>query len=248
MSVLTDPIWSNRASPLQFVGPRRYTPPGLVFDDLPKIDAIFISHDHYDHLDDTTVRLLIKRFPLAKWITPLKVGQFFLSRGAADVTELDWWESTSFGGITAMCTPAQHFSGRYPGNRNATLWAGWMIRLAGRRVFFAGDTALHPDFAEVATRSGPVDAAILPIGAYDPRWFMQIVHMSPEDAVAAYSAIIEVPGNEECIFIPSHWGTFRLTDEPLDEPPQLLHKSWFQAGLPENQLCLLSPGETKKLS
>jgi N-acyl-phosphatidylethanolamine-hydrolysing phospholipase D len=245
MSVLTDPIWSDRASPIQFVGPRRHAPPGLPFDELPPIDAVFMSHDHYDHLDDATAQRLIGRFPLAKWITPLGVGPFFRKRGAADVTELDWWQGASFGGISAVCTPAQHFSGRYPWNRNATLWSGWVIGLGVRRVFFAGDTALHPEFPDIASRLGPFDMAILPIGAYEPRWFMQAVHMNPEDAVAAYSEIAGVPGNDECIFIPSHWGTFRLTDEPLDEPPERLLKSWSEAALPKEYLCVLSPGETR---
>ena len=246
MSVLTDPIWSERASPVQFAGPRRHVPPGLPFDELPPIDAVFMSHDHYDHLDDTTARRLIARFPRTKWITPLGVGPFFRTHGANDVTELDWWQDASFGGISAVCTPAQHFSGRYPWNRNATLWSGWVIGLGTHRVFFAGDTALHPEFPDIASRSGPFDMAILPIGAYEPRWFMKAVHMSPEDAVAAYSGIAGVPGNDECVFIPSHWGTFRLTDEPLDEPPKRLHKAWSEAALPRECLHVLSPGETRQ--
>ncbi len=245
-SVLTDPIWSDRASPAQFAGPRRHAPPGLPFDELPPIDAVFISHDHYDHLDDTTTRLLVGRFPRAKWITPLGVRQFFIKRGATDVTEMDWWESGSFGEVSAFCTPAQHFSGRYPWNRNATLWSGWVIGVGAYRVFFAGDTALHPEFTKIAGRLGPFDAAILPIGAYEPQWFMQTVHMSPEDAVTAYSAIARTPGNDACIFIPSHWGTFRLTDEPLCEPPERLRKSWAEAALPEARLWLLSQGETRR--
>ncbi|MEP6906007.1 MAG: MBL fold metallo-hydrolase [Gemmatimonadales bacterium] len=245
MTVLTDPIWSERASPVQFGGPRRHVAPGVPFDELPPIDAVFISHDHYDHLDDNTARRLIARFPLARWIAPLGVGSFLRKRGAADVTELDWWQGAGLGSISALCTPAQHFSGRYPWNRNATLWCGWVIGLGSRRVFFAGDTALHPDFPDIASRSGPLDVAILPIGAYEPRWFMQAVHMNPEDAVAAYSGIAGVSGNEDCIFIPSHWGTFRLTDEPLDEPPRRLLASWSKAALPKERLCILSPGETR---
>lgn len=246
MSVLTDPIWSERASPFQFAGPRRHIPPGLSFDALPPIDAVFMSHDHYDHLDDATVRRLIARFPRTQWIMPLGVGPFFRARGAKDVTELDWWQDASFGSISAVCTPAQHFSGRYPWNRNATLWAGWVIGLGTRRVFFAGDTALHPEFPDIASRLGPFDLAVLPIGAYEPRWFMKAVHMNPEDAVAAYSGIAGVPGNDSCVFIPSHWGTFRLTDEPLDEPPKRLQKAWTEAALPKQCLYVLSPGETSQ--
>jgi len=246
LSVLTDPIWSERASPVAFAGPRRHTAPGVPFDELPQIDAVFMSHDHYDHLDDTTIRRLITRFPRTKWITTLGVGAFFRERGATDVTELDWWQDAGFDGISAVCTPAQHFSGRYPWNRNATLWCGWTIGLGAYRVFFAGDTALHPEFADIARRSGPLNVAILPIGAYDPRWFMKAVHMNPEDAVAAYSGIAGVPGNDECVFIPSHWGTFRLTDEPLDEPPRRLNRAWTEAALPKDYLHVLSPGETRR--
>lgn len=248
LSVLTDPIWSMRASPLQFAGPHRHTPPGLPFEKLPSIDAVFLSHDHYDHLDDHTVRRLIGRFPAAKWIIPLGLREFLVKRGATDIVEMDWWGSQTFGGISAFCTPAMHFSGRYPWNRNATLWAGWVIGLGDYHVFFAGDTGLHPEFANIAQRLGPFDAAILPIGAYDPRWFMQPVHMSPEDAVAAYSGIAGAGGSSDCIFIPSHWGTFRLTDEPLDEPPKRLEAAWSEAALPEARMWLLRPGETRLLS
>ncbi len=247
MSVLTDPIWSTRASPVQFVGPRRHIPPALPFEKLPPVDAVFISHDHYDHLDDGTVRQLIERFPTAKWIIPLGLRPFLVDRGAADVVEMDWWEGRTFAGISAFCTPAMHFSGRYPWNRNATLWSGWVIGLGDYRVFFGGDTGFHPEFAEITRRLGPFDAAVLPIGAYEPRWFMQPVHMSPEDAVAAYSSIIDTSGSSECVFVPSHWGTFRLTDEPLDEPPRRLQEAWSEATLPETRMWLLRPGETRRL-
>lgn len=245
VNVLTDPIWSDRASPLQFVGPRRFVPPAIRFEDLPRIDAIFISHDHYDHLDVRTVTRLVKTFPQAGWAAPLRVNDFLTERGVTRVVAGDWWESCDLGAASAFATPAQHFSGRYPWNRNATLWCGWMISIGDHRVFFAGDTGLHPEFEEIARRLGPFDAAILPIGAYEPRWFMQPVHMNPEDAVSAYCALST--GNaraSECLFIPSHWGTFRLTDEPLDEPPRRLHSAWIAAELPENQLRVLQPGET----
>jgi N-acyl-phosphatidylethanolamine-hydrolysing phospholipase D len=217
----------------------------MPFDKLPCVDAVFISHDHYDHLDDQTVRRLIARFPRARWIGPLGIGDFLEKRGAVHVVEMDWWQSGDLGVISAWCTPAQHFSGRYPWNRNATLWCGWVIGIGGYRVFFAGDTGLHPEFGEIARCLGPIDAAILPIGAYEPRWFMQPVHMNPEDAVSAYLQIIRSsPSSDACLFVPSHWGTFRLTDEPLDEPPRLLRRAWIKADLPENRLSLVQPGET----
>jgi N-acyl-phosphatidylethanolamine-hydrolysing phospholipase D len=190
------------------------------------------------------VRRLISRFPRAKWFVPLRVGHFLERRGAADVAEMDWWQATASDAISAWCTPAQHFSGRYPWNRNATLWCGWVIGIGGYRVFFAGDTGLHPEFGKIARRFGPLDAAILPIGAYEPRWFMQPVHMSPEDAVSAYLQIRRGSPSDNCLFVPSHWGTFRLTDEPLDEPPRLLQKAWKEAYLPDSHLRLMRPGET----
>ena len=245
VNVLTDPIWSNRASPLQFVGPRRYAPPAIRFETLPRIDVVFISHDHYDHLDAPTVARITDTFPEVRWAAPLGVGDFLKERGATNIAVRDWWEACDLGAISALCTPAQHFSGRYPWNRNATLWCGWMIEIAGHRVYFAGDTGLHPEFKEIARRCGPIDAAILPIGAYEPRWFMQPVHMNPEDAVLAYQALSS--GNarsNECVFIPSHWGTFRLTDEPLDEPPHRLRAAWTATKLPESQLRVLQLGET----
>ena len=247
LSVLTDPIWSERASPVQFAGPRRHSSPGLEFDALPAIDAVFLSHDHYDHLDDSTVRHLITRYPRAQWIAPIGVGAFLRKRGAAEVAEMDWWQSRNFGRIAVDCTPAQHFSGRYPWNRNDTLWVGWVIGFGGKRVFFAGDTGLHPEFANIAERFGPLHAAILPIGAYEPRWFMQPVHMNPEDATEAYLGISQSVGSSECVFVPSHWGTFRLTDEPLDEPPRRLVSAWTAAALPESCLRQLNPGETLTL-
>ncbi|MFN2601231.1 MAG: MBL fold metallo-hydrolase [Gemmatimonadaceae bacterium] len=244
VNVLTDPIWSNRASPLQFAGPRRYAPPAIRFETLPRIDVVFISHDHYDHLDAGTVELIAQTFPAVKWAAPLGVGDFLKQRGATNVAVRDWWEACDLGRISAFSTPAQHFSGRYPWKRNTTLWCGWIIELGGHRVYFAGDTALHPEFKEIARRSGPIDAAILPIGAYEPRWFMQPVHMDPEEAVLAYQALT---GNNavssKCVFVPSHWGTFRLTDEPLDEPPRRLRAAWRAAKLPENQLRVLQLGE-----
>jgi N-acyl-phosphatidylethanolamine-hydrolysing phospholipase D len=248
LAVLTDPIWSNRASPVQFTGPHRYAPPALSFDGLPNVDAIFISHDHYDHLDDRTIRLLNKRYPSAHWFIPLGVGDFLQSRGVTLVHEMDWWEvRTTSGPITASCTPAKHFSGRSPWKRNATLWSGWVIGIGDYRIFFAGDTALHSSFGEIANRFGPFNAAVLPIGAYEPRWFMRTVHMDPEDAVSAYSDLIRNENARGCVFVPSHWGTFRLTDEPLEEPPQRLGEIWSRCGLPVDRLGLLRHGETIRL-
>jgi len=245
INVLTDPIWSDRASPFSFAGPRRVVPPGVRFAELPYIDATLISHDHYDHLDDRTVRRLIERFPLMQWLVPLHVGEFLSRRGATMVTELDWWEEKRFSSFSAACTPARHFSGRYPWNRNATLWCGWTINAGSRRIFFAGDTGFHSEFRRIAAHLGPFDLVILPIGAYEPRWFMQPVHMNPSDSVAAFHELLDP--SRQCVMVASHWGTFRLTDEPLLEPPVLTRQFWSDASLPADMLWLLGPGETRSL-
>lgn len=247
LNVLTDPIWSQRASPVSFAGPRRLVPPGVALDSLPEIHITLLSHDHYDHLDDVTVRYLIRRFPSMHWLVPLGVAEFLTSRGAAAVTELDWWEVASLRGATFSCTPAQHFSGRFPWNRNATLWCGWAVRIQEKTVFFAGDTALHPEFDEIARRFGPFDMAILPIGAYDPRWFMHNVHMNPSEAVTAFVAMQNTNGLPGAVMVGSHWGTFRLTDEPVDEPPVLARRAWADANMAADRLWILDPGESRTL-
>jgi N-acyl-phosphatidylethanolamine-hydrolysing phospholipase D len=247
MNILTDPIWSNRASPVGFAGPKRLMPPGIALDALPGIDATVLSHDHYDHLDDRTVRRLIARFPEMTWLTPLGVGDFLRKRGAVSVRELDWWARTIVGSASFACTPAQHFSGRFPWNRNATLWCGWAIRIGDTAVFFAGDTGLHPEWREIAQRFGPFDVSILPIGAYDPRWFMHAVHMAPEEAVLAFQAIDSVHPGRAGVMVASHWGTFRLTDEPIDEPPRVARRTWATAQLPPENLWILAHGESRAL-
>lgn len=246
LTILTDPIWSDHASPVSFAGPRRLVPPGVTFENLPPVDITLISHDHYDHLDDTTIRRLVDRFPRMKWMAPLRVGDFLRKRGAFDVTELDWWDQHESSGLTFGCTPAQHFSGRYPWNRNATLWCGWTVRFDDdTRIFFAGDTGYHPEFRNIANRFGPFEIAILPIGAYEPRWFMKPVHMSPEEAVTALQDLDVSPSR--CVMVGSHWGTFRLTTEPVMEPPRRTREAWSAASLPADRLWIMSHGETKKI-
>ena len=247
MNILTDPIWSKRASPIGFTGPERLVPPGIALEALPRIDVTVLSHDHYDHLDDKTVRRLIAQFPEMTWLTPVGVGDFVRKRGAASVKEFDWWAETSVGSASFACTPAQHFSGRYPWNRNATLWCGWTIRIGETAVFFAGDTGLHPEFGKIAQRFGPFDMSILPIGAYDPRWFMHTVHMDPEEAVSAFQALDSIHPENSGVMVASHWGTFRLTDEPVDEPPILARRTWSTAKLPPENLWILAHGETRAL-
>ena len=247
LNVLTDPIWSERASPVQFAGPRRWVAPGIDFDRLPPIDCVVLSHDHYDHLDSGTVSRIAARYPAATWFAPLGVGSFLRQRGARDVTERDWWEQAAAGPLELTCVPAQHFSGRSLGGRNQTLWCGWSLRSGSRAALFAGDTALHPEFGSIASRCGPFEIAVLPIGAYEPRWFMGSVHMNPEDCVEAARRLTAGQGDKRIIVAASHWGTFKLTDEPMDEPPVRMRSAWQVAGFEADDLWIMRHGETRKL-
>jgi len=246
LNVLTDPIWSERASPVSFAGPRRLTPPGVAFDELPAIDLILMSHNHYDHLDSTTVRRLISRFPAAAWRVPLGVGDFLRARGAKDVAELDWHGLSELAGVRLICVPAQHFSGRGFFDRNKTLWGGWVLKKDSRSVFFAGDTALNPSFSESGKRYGPFDLALMPIGAYDPRWFMRSVHLDPEECVRAVGMLAGQNGNVPTV-LATHWGTFKLTDEPFGDPPLRMKTAWIARGYAPEKLGILRPGQTLRV-
>jgi N-acyl-phosphatidylethanolamine-hydrolysing phospholipase D len=166
--------------------------------------------------------------------------------GARRITEHDWWETGADGPLTLTATPAQHFSARTPLDRNRTLWCGWVVEAAGRRVFFAGDTGYHPAFGDIARSLGPFDMALLPVGAYEPRWFMRPVHMNPEEALRAFGDL-QIAGRTEGVMVPIHWGTFKLTDEPMDEPPRRTRAAWDASGRPADRLWLLRHGETRIL-
>lgn len=247
VNILVDPVWGERASPISFAGPKRHMPPGVAFDALPPIDLVVMSHDHYDHLDLYTVRRLLRQHPSAGWIAPMGVGAWLARRGAKVKGELDWWDSTTVGGVELTCIPAQHFSGRKINNRDTTLWCGWVMRSASHAILYAGDTGRHPEFESITERLGPFDAAFIPIGAYEPRWFMQPVHMAPEEAVNAYRDIVRANDGRPCTFVAMHWGTFKLTDEPLDEPPVLTRAAWDAAGLDPALLWIPRHGETRRL-
>ncbi|MDQ3556469.1 MAG: MBL fold metallo-hydrolase, partial [Gemmatimonadota bacterium] len=192
MNVLTDPHWSRRASPVQWMGPARFVAPGVPWEQLPPIDAVLLSHDHYDHLDHGTVRRLQRRFGEGvHWFAPLGYRGWFRSRGVRRVTEMDWWQEAEMpgpaGALRVTCLPAQHWTSRTPWDRQQKLWASWAIgTAAGRRVYFGGDSGWFPGYGEIGGRAGPFDAVLMPVGAYDPRWFMKPVHMNPEEAVRAY--------------------------------------------------------------
>jgi L-ascorbate metabolism protein UlaG (beta-lactamase superfamily) len=210
-NILTDPIWSERASPLSWAGPRRRRNPGVLWKDLPSIDAVLISHNHYDHLDLPTLRRLSARGGSA-FIVPAGVASFLRAQNIGPVHEMDWGESLSMPGFTIHCVPALHFSGRGIFDRNTTLWCGYVIASPDRLVYFAGDTAFGPHFARIRERFGAPRLALLPIGAYEPRWFMSPVHMAPDEAVRAHEILAAATS------IAIHHGTFQLADEGLDTP------------------------------
>lgn len=245
-NVLTDPIWSERASPIPWLGPRRHLAPGVALAALPPIDLVVLSHNHYDHLDASTVRVLAARHAAARWFVPLGLAPTLRRFGARQVTELDWWEDATAGPLRVGCTPAQHFSARTVRDRRRSLWSGWTLRAGSRAAFFAGDTGYHPEFAAIAARYGPFDLALLPIGAYEPRWFMWPVHLDPDDVVRVTRDLLAPrAAAPPPTVLGIHWGTFRLTDEPLDEPPVRLRAAWRAASLPEDRLWIPRPGETR---
>jgi N-acyl-phosphatidylethanolamine-hydrolysing phospholipase D len=248
LNILTDPVWSERCAPVQWAGPRRCVPPGIPFGELPPIDMVLQSHDHYDHFDDWSVRAIARAHPGAHWYTPLGVGRRLRGRGVQHVTELDWWQRQDHGTCHLTCVPAQHFSGRTPFDRNTTLWGGFVLHLGRCSLYFVGDSGWHDGFAEIGRRCGPFDAVLMPIGAYEPRWIMQPVHVNPEEAVRAYGVLRDAHPGSTPHMVAMHWGTFVLTDEPLDEPPTRVSKAWERAGRPADRLWVMVPGETRAAS
>jgi L-ascorbate metabolism protein UlaG (beta-lactamase superfamily) len=214
-NILTDPIWSERASPVSWIGPRRRRKPGVRREDLPCIDAVLISHNHYDHLDLPTLRWLAAR-GLSTFIVPARGAQLLCSEKIGPTHELDWGDSSSLPGFTIHCVPALHFSSRSVYDRNMTLWCGYVIECQERLVYFAGDTAFGRHFAQIREKFGPPGLALLPIGSYEPRWFMSPVHMAPDEAVRAH----EILAAKTSIAI--HHGTFQLSDEGIDTPKKQL--------------------------
>ena len=228
VSLLIDP--ALRDSITGFI--RRNVAPGVALGQLPPITATLVSHNHFDHLDMPTVRAVG-----APVVSGLGMGRYF-PRGTLPVTELDWWGSTRVGPVTVHFVPAQHWSRRSVNDANETLWGGFVVEGSSARVYHSGDTAYFEGFREIGQRFPGLHAAMLPIGAYDPEWFMKRQHMNPEQAVQAFTDL----GAEH--FLAMHWGTFKLTDEPLDEPPQRLDAEWRRRALPPEPLHVLAVGES----
>lgn len=237
LNVLTDPVWSAHAGPFGRFGPRRHTPPGIAFDALPPIDVILLSHNHYDHFDMPTLRRLAKRFAQAHVITGLGNGPQARGAGFSRVDELDWWQAAPLtNGLGVTAVPAHHWSERMPWNVNATLTAGFVLTSPDGPVYFAGDTAMGPHFAEIHQRFGALRFAALPIGAYQPQWFMQRSHISPSEAVSAWRTL------DARRVLAIHFGTFRLADEGQFEPAADLAAALSQARLPAAHFRAFVPG------
>ncbi|HUR88089.1 MAG TPA: MBL fold metallo-hydrolase [Ramlibacter sp.] len=247
LNVLTDPVFSERASPLSFAGPKRAQPPGIALADLPPIDVVVISHNHYDHLDVDTVRALDDRSQGRTLVlVPLGLKPYLEQRGVRNVAELDWWDQRTVNGVEFRLVPVQHWSARSLGDRNETLWGGWAVFAPGLRWYFSGDAGYSRDFADTRAslashaKDGVLfDVALLAIGAYEPRWFMKQQHMNPAEAIQAHKDL----GAARSIGI--HWGTFQLTDESLDTPPRDLALAREAMHMAPGEFSVLKIGETR---
>jgi N-acyl-phosphatidylethanolamine-hydrolysing phospholipase D len=239
-NLLLDPIFSDRASPFSSLGPQRRVPLPLRLDELPPIDAVLISHNHFDHLDRETVRMLqAQRGGPPLFVVPLGVDLWLKAEGATRVERLDWWDVLRVDGVEVHLTPAQHWSSRSPWDRNATLWGGFVVRVPSFSFWYSGDTGYSADFKDIAARFGGFDLAAIPVGAYEPRWFMQDQHVNPMEAVQVFKDV----GAREAIGV--HWGTFDLTDEPLDAPMVALPQALDALGVARERFVLYRHGETR---
>ncbi len=239
INILTDPVWSERVSPVSFSGPRRHRAPGIRFEDLPPIHCILISHNHYDHLDIPTLRRLAAVHQPTVFC-PLGVADLIRGAGLRDVHELDWGQGQSWSGMHIHCVQAQHFSARTPFDRNRALWCGWVVESEGGRIYYAGDSGFGGFFAEVGERFAPIRLALLPIGAYEPEWFMGPMHMTPEQAVEVKGIV----GAEVAVAV--HFGTFALADDGETAPVERLRRALAEES-ESQQFWVLAEGEGRQV-
>ena len=242
-NVLLDPIFSERASPVSFAGPRRVVAPPLAIAELPRIDVVALSHNHYDHLDRATVEALAAQpggSPL--FVVPLGLRAWFADRGIARVVERDWWQAHEDGGLRFTLVPVQHWSKRTLWDTNRSLWGGWALEGAGLKLLHTGDLGYSRDARDIGERLGPFDLAMIPIGAYAPRWFMKTQHVDVAEALQVREDVRAARA------IGMHWGTFEgLTDEPLDEPPRVLAMLRAARGLAREAFDIMQVGETRDI-
>jgi L-ascorbate metabolism protein UlaG (beta-lactamase superfamily) len=251
-NILTDPVFSERTSPVSWLGPRRVHPPGVAFEDLPPIRVVLLSHDHYDHCDTDSLQRLARGHD-PTFVAPLRHRDLLERSGARQIVELDWWQSHPFGTGEIMLTPTKHWSNRFGTPRNHRLWGGFFLTIpdtqradtppagatASHRIWFVGDSGYDEGLVhEVRQRLGAPDVALVPIGAYEPRWFMAPMHMNPTEAVQVH----QIAGAKRSIGM--HWGTFRLTDEAREAPVHALAEARDAAGLPPDVFRVLAPGES----
>jgi len=239
LCVLTDPIWSDRCSPVSFAGPRRVRPPGQSLDSLPGVDLLLVTHNHYDHMDLPTLRKVRARWQPST-ATGLGNAHHLAKAGIRSAVELDWWQTTDLAGARVTYVPAQHFSARGLHDRNRSLWGGFVVEAHGAVVYFAGDSGYCPYFADIASRFPRIDLALLPIGAYEPRWFMRQHHVNPEEAVQAH---LDLQPRRS---VGMHFGTFQLTDEAIDAPTSALRQAQARAGVAHAEFDVLGFGETRQ--
>jgi N-acyl-phosphatidylethanolamine-hydrolysing phospholipase D len=244
VNILTDPHLSGRASPVDFAGPKRVVAPPLTVEELPHIDVVLVSHNHYDHLDPATLlRLNRQAGGPPTYFVPLGLKAWMLSRGLTTTIEMDWWEQRAQGELEIFFTPTQHWSKRTLWDANQTLWGGWLVKHPSFSFLFVADSGYSQDFSDTYARYGGVDLAALPVGNYEPRWFMKTQHANPEEAVRIH---LDLHAKQS---VGIHWGTFEgLTDELLTDPPAALAAALNDAHLSSDQFFLLQHGETRRLA
>ena len=241
LNILTDPIFSKRASPFGFAGPKRMIPAVMSLSDLPKIDLVVVSHNHYDHLDIWSLKKLNKLNPRTIFLVPIGDGKKLIRAGIKNVYEMNWWDEFSHSETTFSFTPVQHWSKRGLFDRNKSLWGGWFIKTEALALYHAGDTGYSSDFKTTYQRLGSPDYSFIPIGAYDPRWFMKDSHCNVEEAIQIHK---DVKSKKS---IAMHWGTFQLTDEPMDEPIKLLKQLSKKLKLKKDEFSYMAHGQTRKI-
>lgn len=241
LHLITDPHLTGRASPFSFAGPRRHVPIPAPVGRLPRVDVALISHNHYDHLDDGSIRALLRANPALVCYVPLGLGPWLRRRGAQHVHELDWWQKHGHEELEIHCVPAQHWSARSLFDRNRTLWCGWMVKIRGLSFYFSGDTGYSPRLQEISHRLGAPDLAALPIGAYLPRWFMGPQHVDPPESVRLHREL-RVRHS-----LAIHWGTFELADDSLDQPERELRQAMAASDLGPEDFWIIRQGESRPL-